>query len=126
VKKDRGSNRRLFGPEQRKKHAAVGVLSEKEGSPSCGYPCCTEKLKNLGKGEKRQFLLREKKNPECAIQQNTRRQNEKKTDSRLHNSLFNNRFLVARREFFLPLRGSRTEHLFVFADETPSSKRDAR
>ncbi len=35
VKKDRGSNRRLFGLE---KHAAVDVLSEKEGSPSCGYP----------------------------------------------------------------------------------------
>jgi hypothetical protein len=38
VKKDRGLNRRLFGPEQRKKHAAVDVLSEKEGLLSCGYP----------------------------------------------------------------------------------------
>jgi hypothetical protein len=55
AKKDRGSHRRLFGPEQRKKHAAVDVLSEKEGSPSCGYPVVR------GEGEKRQFLLREKK-----------------------------------------------------------------
>ena len=58
VKKDRGSNRRLFGPEQRKKHASVGVFSEKEGLALLRI---RGSLKNLGKGEKRRFLLRDKK-----------------------------------------------------------------
>ena len=48
VKKDRGSNRRLFGPE---KHAAV-----EGGLALLRIPCCTGKLKNLGEGKKRQFL----------------------------------------------------------------------
>jgi hypothetical protein len=49
---------------------------------------------------------------ECAIQQNTRRQKEK-TDSRLHNSFFNNRFLVARLEFFF-FSGVREQNLCLF------------
>ena len=42
-------DQRLFGTERRSvKHAAVDVLSEKEGSP-CGYPV-VQGLKKLGKG----------------------------------------------------------------------------
>ncbi len=107
-----------------KKHASVGVFSEKEGLALLRI---RGSLKNLGKGEKRRFLLRDKK-PGMRDTAKTLVGRMKKKDSRLHNSLFNNRFLVARREFFLPLRGSRTEHLFVFADETrrPLRQRDAR
>ncbi len=104
VKKDRGLNQRTRDflaqnvgafPSRStvKKHAAVDVLFEKEGSPcGSGYPV-VRGLKNWGrvgvvvKVWQRQFFLRlRKKNPECAIQQNTHRQKEK-TDSSLHNSL---------------------------------------
>jgi hypothetical protein len=58
-----------------KKHASVGVFSEKEGLALLRI---RGSLKNLGKGEKRRFLLRDKKTRNARYSKNTRRQNEKK------------------------------------------------
>ncbi len=80
-------------------------------------PCCTGGLKKLEEGGgylkvwQRQFLLRKK--TRNARYSKTLVGRMKKTDSRLHNSFFNNRFLVARREFFF-FSGVREQNICLF------------
>ena len=92
----------------------------------------TGKLKNLGKGEKRQFLLREKKTRNARYSKNTRRQNEKKP-IHVYTTPFLTTVSLSRDGNFFFLSGVREQNICLFSPtrrgdpfvkETPGKKEE--